>query len=436
MSDPEGLTNRRVPAHALQLPLGLELMVVAGPDRGRSLPLEPGKTYSVGKDPACDLLLSDPDVSRRHLELVVHADRIAVRDLGSTNGSFYGGVRFDRIHAGPGAALTLGSTEMRIVAPDSAGAVQQFGQLLGRSPSMRDLFTMARRAAASDTPVLIQGETGTGKELLAAAIHEASPLADKPFVICDLAGIPRTLIESELFGHVRGAFTGAERNRSGAFTEANGGTLFLDEIGELDLELQPRLLRVLESGQVKQVGKSTYDAVDVRVVAATNRDLEEEVSAGRFRRDLYHRLAVVRLELQPLRSRPDDIPLLVEHFLTASGPEVSQATMAALRSYEWPGNVRELRNVLERAITLAPEARVLDAGIIGLPEAAATAPSGHDLTFRQAKGALIDHWEREYISELLRRADGNVSEAARRGGMGRVSLHRLLRKHGLGGSGT
>jgi DNA-binding NtrC family response regulator len=436
-------TSRRAPAFMPALPERLRLVVVAGPDAGRALDLG-ARVYVIGKDPACDLPLTDAAVSWRHLELDVLPGALELRDLGSTNGSFYGGVRFERIQGGVGTAVSIGDTELRVVSAEPRAESDHFGALYGPSRAMREVFALARRAAEADTTVLVTGETGTGKELLAEAIAASSRRRGGPFVVCDLSALPRTVIESELFGHVRGAFTGAERDRRGAFAEADGGTLFLDEIGELDLDVQPRLLRALEARQVKPVGRTTYEPVDARVIAATNRDLGEEVRAGRFRRDLFHRLAVVRIAIPPLRERAEDIPALARRFLDHAAaaarrrpPEIPPTAMAALAAYDWPGNVRELKNVLDRAFALSPDAPVLDSALLGLeagPQRAAEAIAGAPaaLTFKEAREHLVDAWEREYLADLLARAGGNVSEAARRAGIARISLHRLLRKHGLG----
>jgi DNA-binding NtrC family response regulator len=432
-------------------PLRVRLLVTAGPDLGRALELDAG-TYFVGRGAGCDLLLSDIFVSRKHLELAVLEDAIRVQNLGAA-GSFVGGARFESIKVEAGATLRIGRTELTFVADAAAAPAilgttldalpHRFGALRSESPGMRRIFAYLERAAATEAVVLIQGETGTGKELVAEAIHAASARRRGPFVVCDLGSMPRGVIESELFGHVRGAFTGADRDRKGAFAVADRGTLFLDEIGELELDGQPRLLRAIERRQFKPVGASAFETSDVRVIAATNRDLAAEARAGRFREDLYHRLAVVRVALPPLRERREDIPLLVSFFLeraaAASGrpaPLVPPETMAALRGHDWPGNIRELRNVLERASTLAP-GPVLDAHVIGIDEIVARAESSSpvvDMTapFKEAKDRLVLAWEREYVTALLVRCHGNVSLAARTGGLDRVYLHRLMKKHGLG----
>src|SRR5262249_53604828 len=325
-------TDIAEPGQKLPVPEKLRVLVLSGPDQGKQLLLERG-SYFIGKAPGCDLVLTDAAVSRQHLELRVTEGGILVRDLGSTNGSFFGGARFSEVTVGAGAVVTIGGTELKLATiershPILPSASDRFGELLGPSLKMREVFAIAELVAQSDVGVLIEGETGTGKELCAEAIRSAGPRAKGPFVVCDLAGVSRSLIESELFGHVRGAFTGADRDREGAFELAHGGTIFIDEIGELELDMQPRLLRALESRKVKPVGAAQYRDVDVRVIAATNRDLREEVKAGRFRDDLYHRLAVVRVTIPPLRERKSDIVPLVQHFLAGKDVEVPPETMA------------------------------------------------------------------------------------------------------------
>jgi transcriptional regulator with PAS, ATPase and Fis domain len=410
-------------------------VAVSGPDRGRELVLSQG-TYFVGKAEGCDLVLGDTAVSRRHLEVAVTADGVLVRDLGSKNGSFLGGARFTEVTVGVGAVVRIGETELRLTAgrgpqlePSSATA---FGPLLGRSLAMREVFAVLERVAASDAPILIEGETGTGKELCAQAIHAASQRAAGPLTICDLGATAPSLIESELFGHVRGAFTGADRDRDGAFVCAQGGTLFLDEVGELDVSLQPRLLRALERRQVKPLGGREMVQVDTRVVAATNRNLVDEVQAGRFRADLYYRLSVLRVRLPPLRDRKEDLPLLIERFLheQALDVTVSAEAQALLLDYDWPGNVRELNNVIRRATSLLAGERVITPRHLGIDEHIVTPER-----FHEAKQFLVDGWEVDYLRRLLARTDGNMSRAARLAGLERAYLYRLVKKHGLRGFG-
>jgi len=295
---------------------------------------------------------------------------------------------------------------------------------------MRKLFAFLAKVAASEINVLIEGESGTGKELVAAEIVQRGPRAERPFVIVDCGAISPNLVESELFGHVRGAFTGAERDRVGAFETADGGTVFLDEIGELPLELQPKLLRTLEAKEIRRVGETRPRKVNVRVIAATNRDLEREVNRSRFREDLYFRLAVMSVRVPPLRERLEDLPILIRGFLSTLGvPDQLELfparVLSELAAHDWPGNVRELRNYVERTVVLKEP---LPAGT-----RQTSPPSDVDLRlpFKVAKDAVVDAFERSYIAALLDEAGGNISRAARKAGMDRMYLHRLVQKHGL-----
>jgi transcriptional regulator with GAF, ATPase, and Fis domain len=446
----------------MSAPLHVSLVVAHGPDAGASLLLPPDRPCTIGRAADADLVLRDAGVADRHLEVTARHGagvEVWVRALDPAHGALYQGARIGHVCVPHGAVLTLGDTILRLDVSEPAAATDgggdlppsnatRFGQLSGRSLRMRRVFAVLERVATSDAALLVVGETGTGKELCAQALHAASPRAAGPLVVCDLSAITPSLIESELFGHVKGAFTSAHRDHEGAFVRARGGTLFLDEIGELDPSLQPRLLRALESRQVKPVGGETFLNVDVRVVAATSRDLGAEVRAGRFRADLFHRLAVVRVELPPLRERAEDLPLLIDEL--ANGATLAPEALAALFEYPFPGNVRELRNVLVRAHALAGSNAPITPGLLGLeaswpermaassdapatpvspgsPVSSATLlPPGRPLArYRAAK----DLFERQYIEELLRRAGGNVSRAAREGGLDRVHLHRLIRKH-------
>jgi len=422
-----------------QLPDGLAVEVVGGPDAGAIAALDTG-TVVIGKGADCDLVLSDPAVSRRHLAISVTSERIEVRDLGSKNGSFYLGARFESIQVAPGSQIQLGATQLAIVtSADRARPLHpepRFGRLLGESAVMRRLFATLARLAPLDSGILLGGETGTGKDLAAQAVHAASRRAGGPFVVCDLGAVPPGLIEAELFGAVRGAYTGADRDRAGVFEHADGGTLFLDEIGELALELQPRLLRLLETSSVRRLGDAAYRRFDVRVIAASNRDLTAEVEAGRFRRDLFHRLAVAEVHMPPLRERVADIPILVDGILAELGgarPAVPADTIAALSAYSWPGNVRQLRNVLERALAVDPSGGAIAREALGLDSRPHDDLAGADpaVPFHEAKDRLLHRWERSYLTGLLERAGGNIAQAARTAGIDRAHLYRLLHKHGL-----
>ncbi|MGE0784351.1 MAG: sigma 54-interacting transcriptional regulator [Sandaracinaceae bacterium] len=424
---------------ALELP-GLRIAVASGVDAGREAALT-ARSLRVGTAPDNDLVLTDPSVSRHHFELRLHEEQPWVIDAGSTNGTFINGVRVHRALAAHGSRIDVGSTSIHVVA--SAQPVQipiskrgAFGGLVGKSLAMRELYALLERAAPTDASVLLHGETGTGKELVAEAIHEASRRADGPFVIVDCGSIPPALFESELFGHKRGSFTGAIADRTGLLVEANGGTIFLDEIGELAPDLQPKLLRALERRQVRPVGATQPVDVDVRVVAASHRNLIEEVNRGAFREDLYYRLAVVRIEVPALRVRRDDIKELVRLFVSRIAPdrEDEAASIAAsLEHRSFPGNVRELRNAVEEHLILghsrpglgAPAARAVG-GTGGLPD------SVYELAYKDASELAAAEFQREYVHRLLARANGNVSAAAREAGMSRRYLQTLMSRLGLG----
>ncbi len=418
-------------------------VVVRGPDKGDIMVIgrEP---VTIGSGPGCDVRLSDPTVSRRHLQARLTDGGVTVKDLGSTNGSFVRGARFQELLLGFGSEIQIGQTHLKYVPDEESVDVapaesENFGALVGRDPKVRQLFRLLGEVATSDATVLLEGETGSGKELFAEEIHRASPRRDQPFVVFDCGAVPKELIESALFGHVRGAFTGAVSDRRGAFAEADKGTLFLDEIGELGLDMQPTLLRALDKRTIRPVGGAGYQTVSVRVVAATNRDLRTEVAAKRFREDLYYRLAVVRISVPPLRDRRDDIPLLMNHFVGELARNrnfrLLPQDVERLSRYAWPGNVRELRNVIERACALS-HGDTLDFGDF-FASKGTPAPTGraiaYDLPFKEAKGRWVDDFERDYLHALLDRHAGNLSAASRGAELDRKYLRELLRKHGLRG---
>ncbi len=429
------------------------LTLVVEREGGRSEPRSvtvDGDRVRVGSHESNDLVLADPTVSRFHFHLLREKNAWRVRDTGSTNGTCIQGVRFyDALLPTPEAVFDLGDSRVR-VSEGGAGAEVElldqatFGDLFGRSTAMRKLFAILERVAAHDTNVLIEGESGTGKELVATEIVRRSARARRPFVIVDCGAISPTLIESELFGHVRGAFTGADRERVGAFEAAQGGTVFLDEIGELPLDMQPKLLRALEAREVRRLGESQTRKVDVRVVAATNRQLEREVNEGRFREDLYFRLSVVTVRVPPLRERPEDIDLLVQVFLDALDAQTSshlfsREIMDQLTRHPWPGNVRELRNFVERAIVL--QSADSPHRSVGSTATTTASPSEADrsvlrpldlnLSFRDAKDQIVADFEVAYLTALLEWSGGNVSRAARKAKMDRMNLHRLVQRYGL-----
>lgn len=414
-----------------------QVSIIGGPNTGTSRAIE--GTMTVGSHPDAGLNLTDTTVSRYHVELTARPDGIRVRDLESTNGTYLSGARISEVIVEDQATISVGKTTLKISTMEAdlgkPEAQASFGPAIGAAPAMKQLFGLMQRVAPSDSTVLLLGETGTGKEVLARAIHEKSSRAGRPFVVVDCGSVAPTLIESELFGHVRGSFTGAIADRNGAFLEADGGTIFLDELGELPLELQPKLLRVLEAGTIRRVGEDKHRRIDVRVVAATHRDLEAEVAANRFRRDLYYRLAVVLVTVPPLRDRLDDLPLLTQHFVKQMGRgefEVPRALMARFSAYHWPGNVRELRNLVERSLAGA------DMG--PLPHetstSARTLASTEDITdlpFKEAKERLVESFTKEYLVTLLEKCNGNISQMAREAGIARNYVHRLVAKYGLKG---
>jgi DNA-binding NtrC family response regulator len=318
-----------------------------------------------------------------------------------------------------------------------AGEAGFFAGMVGRSPRMREIFGLLKKVAPMDVSVVVTGETGTGKELVARALHDESPRRKGPFVVLDCGSIPENLIESELFGHEKGAFTGATSSREGAFERADSGTIFLDEIGELRIDMQPRLLRVLENREVRRVGGSKVVGVDVRVVAATNRDLAKEVEDGGFREDLYFRLGIIHVHLPPLRARPEDVPWLIEHALSRQDvvkrhgqKRVTPGAMALLQSYGWPGNVRELVNVVSHLLTFSDGAEV---DVAQLPPRVVKEGEKHRAhpAYRDAKERVLAKFEREYLATLLDRCEGNLSRAARESGLHRKSIERLATKYRL-----
>ncbi|HET9621695.1 MAG TPA: sigma 54-interacting transcriptional regulator [Kofleriaceae bacterium] len=441
------------------------LRIVAGPDQGKEHALEDGTTM-IGTHADNDLVISDATVSRYHLEIRVRRDGIEVRDLDTTNGTKHGGARIGQVVVVGAARLRLGKhTEIDVEPIDDRVELadwpsDRFGDVLGVTPPMRRLFALLAKAASTEATILLQGETGTGKEAIAEAVHQRSRRAKGPFVVVDCGSIPHELIASELFGHAKGSFTGAGADKQGLIEAANRGTLFLDEIGELALDLQPQLLRVLDRRQVRRVGETHAVDVDIRVIAATHRDLRAMVRAGQFREDLYYRLAVVATHVPPLRERKADIPALATWFAERMGRgsfTQSPALLDLLERHDWPGNVRELRNVVERALSLG-DAALADLGEssrdIELPDEAAKKPSASggfvapsasggfvapgattgdmlDLPFKEAKAALVESFERDYLTALLARHRGNISRAASEAGIDRNYIHRLVKKYGL-----
>ncbi|MBN2193527.1 MAG: sigma 54-interacting transcriptional regulator [Polyangiaceae bacterium] len=415
-----------------------------------------GSRLVLGTAPSCDVVLDDRTVSRHHCEILVSERRYLLRDLDSTNGTFVNGQEIIEAVLEPGARIQVGDTEL-VFQPKqrflSLGASSQdrFGDLVGTSPAMRSLFGVLERVASTRLSCVVLGETGTGKELVARGLHQASPRAMAPFVVVDCAAVTASLVEAELFGHERGAFTGADRARAGAFELAAGGTLFLDEVGELALELQPKLLRVLEHREVKRLGAAQVTDVEVRIVAATHRDLARMVAEGTFREDLYFRLAEVVVEIPALREHREDIApiahaLLAREAEAAGGlPGLSPDALAWLEQKSWPGNVRELRNTLRRAIALGTGTGLTarDLELRGFPargEPPSALPARAELSLpgdfwslplRQARDSWNQRLDREYLVRLMDQVAGDEERAAAASGIHLKSLQRLLRQHGV-----
>jgi len=438
-------------------PLGLTtgqafvLEVVEGSDSGKSFAIDGTRPRMlIGTSAACDIRLTDPAVSRRHAAVDVHGSRLRVTDVGSSNGTHVGSIRVVDAFVGAGDSIRIGFTTLRVVASDESGRQAfstrtGFGTVVGASTAMRRLYPLCERLAATDVSVIIEGETGTGKEVLAESIHQQGPRAGRAFVVFDCTAVPPNLIESALFGHEKGAFTGAVAAHSGVFEQAHRGTLLIDEIGDLDLSLQPKLLRAIQRMEVRRVGASQPIKVDVRVMAATRRNLDREVQGGRFRDDLFYRLNVARIELPPLRRRTGDVELLARHFCTmlGAGPDaLPERMLRAFCDYEWPGNVRELHNAVSRYLALGEFA----GSGPGSPEPCGEQQSlelcpspAHDflddvvamhLPLQHARQQVVEEFERRYVDEALQRHSGSTSQAATQAGVANRYFRLLRARYG------
>lgn len=431
-----------------------QLIVIDKDNNRRKYELGKKKLIRVGKKGDNEIVVNDRTVSRSHFEIQLNDDNsYLLKDLNSTNGTSINGMKVKEAYLSQGDLIEIGETKIEFQTYDENVQIEPsknnfFGELVGRTRKMRQIFGLLERISPSQATVFIEGETGTGKELVARAIHKNSLRKDKPFIVFDCSSVAPNLIESELFGHTRGSFTGAVKDRVGAFEAATGGTIFLDEIGELTADLQPKLLRALEQREIKRVGSIKAVSLDVRVISATNKILKEEVKKGAFREDLYYRLSVVRIQLPSLRERLDDIPLMVEKILSVARynrktdgtyyvTRVEDDALKILQRYQWPGNVRELNNVLERAVSFAEK------GIVKgnhLQYVFSEMESGEEATvrlqnlsfdrpFKEAKQAVVESFEKEYLQELLERNKGNVSKAAREAKIDRKHLRNLLIKY-------
>jgi transcriptional regulator with GAF, ATPase, and Fis domain len=456
VSEPGALTTVFVDDRATKRRLKRSKLVVSkGPDKGKELVIE-RERVTVGRSVICDLALEDKAVSGTHFEVVATEKGVLVRDLDSTNGTFCGDIRLREVWIKSGMVIRAGQSEIRFEPVQGSVEIdlskdEKFHDLVGKSIRMREIFATLEKVGPSDLTVLIRGETGTGKELVARAIHEASRRSSEPFVVQDCSAIPKDLIESTLFGHEKGSFTGALDRHRGSFEQADAGTIFLDEIGELDIAMQPKLLRVLENREIKRVGGDRQIPVNVRVVAATNRDLRAMVNEGTFREDLFYRLSVVQIELPALRERPEDVPLLarsfLDHFVARRFPgedkkfTVSKEAMARMQAFAWPGNVRELKNTIERAASLADELELSVRDLMPTSQRTPVAamPGGstaeqfveENVPFKEAKQAVVDAFESAYLKSLLDKHGGNVTRSAQSAGLTRYHLRELAKRFGI-----
>nr|WP_255216247.1 sigma 54-interacting transcriptional regulator [Pseudenhygromyxa sp. WMMC2535] len=434
------------------------LRVTAGPDRGAQIQVSRPK-ITVGRSAVNDLVLTDTSVSGTHLQITLGDKRgVLLRDLDSTNGTTVGGLRVREAYIEPGTTISVGKTDVLFLSADEVeiplSGHDHFGALWGASSTMREVFAILEKVAPTDMSVMIGGETGTGKELVARALHDESKRAEGPFVVLDCGSLPRELAEAAILGHKKGSFTGAISDRPGAFEEADGGTLFLDEVGELPIDLQPKLLRVLDRREVQRIGESNVRKVDVRVVAATHRDLRQMVGAGQFREDLYFRLTVMNVELPPLRERGEDILLLASKFLEdfarihGRAPQLNEEAKQVLLHEAWPGNVRQLKNTIERAAHLSRNAIIEPADLHlgrreGRPVAKRESGEGegggggglseelYAMPFKEAKQHVVDEFERAYFARLLAKTDNNLSRASAEAGITRYYLRELLKRLGM-----
>ncbi len=455
MSDNPALTTIFVDKKATKRRLKKsKLEVIDSSDKGKELVMD-RERVTIGRSLICDLVLQDKAVSGTHCELIATEQGVILKDLESTNGTRMGEVRIREVWLKPGCVFSVGKTQIKFEPEKGTVDIDlskedRYFDLVGKSVRMREIFAVLQKVAPTDLTVLVRGETGTGKELVSRALHRGSPRVKQPLVIQDCSAIPKDLIESTLFGHERGAFTGAVDRKQGCFEQADGGTIFLDEIGELDITLQPKLLRVLENREVKRVGGDKRIPIDVRVVAATNRDLRQMVNDGTFREDLYYRLSVVQIELPPLRERPEDITLMVDGFLKDFASRrypgesreltVTKDAMARLRAYPWPGNVRELKNTIERAASLADSDELTQSDLLPASQKTppVTVPGGSaeqfvedGVPFKEAKQRVLDTFEAAYLKVLLDKHAGNITRSAQEAGLTRYHLRELAKRYGI-----
>jgi DNA-binding NtrC family response regulator len=421
------------PAHRRTRILGAEASPAEQPATltmaGQVIELSTERPFNVGTDSDNDLVIEDDFISSFHCRISHQSGRWILSDLASTNGTQVNGLKVGEAELPRHATIELGRAKLVFELSDrSEESAPPLTGMIGDSSAMRRVFDMAKKIAKADAPALIIGASGSGKELVARALHDGSPRASGPFLALNCGALAATVIEGELFGHVKGAFTGAVSDKKGAFEAAHNGTIFLDEIGELPLELQPKLLRVLETSSVRRVGGTKEIPVNTRVVAATHRNLKDLVEEGSFREDLFHRLFVLTIQIPPLRERTEDVVPLAEHFLKDQGDRslrLSSEAKRKLESYSWPGNVRELKNVILRAVLL------LDGEEIGEDDLAFSGSAFESGTDVAAKLRMADEAERNRIIEVLEETGNNRAEAARILGLSKSTFHDRLKRLGV-----
>ena len=443
--DVETVARARPPSPTMRAPTFV-VTVIEGPDVGRRLVIdgEAGTRVLVGQSPACALQLTDPQVSRRHAAFELEGARLRLLDLGSTNGTAANGLAVtDVFLEGGGERIHLGETTLRVDRGEARTNIElpsatSFGRMTGASPEMRRLYPLCERLAKTSVPVIVEGETGTGKEVLAESLHARGPRANAPFIVFDCTAVPENLMESALFGHEKGAFTGATSVRRGVFERAHGGTLLIDEIGDLGLALQPKLLRAIERGEVQRVGGDRWIKVDVRVIAATRRDLDREIQEGRFRDDLFFRLAIARIELPPLRRRTGDVGVLTRKFWADLGGDPGAfpyALIAQFEKYAWPGNVRELHNAVMRHVALGEvsieddPSNPGDVGEVAVAHDPVAEVLAERLPFPRARDRVLHAFERRYVEQVLGEHGGNVGKAAAASGIALRYFQMIRARH-------
>ncbi len=410
-----------------------ELVVISGPDEGKRIPITE-KVLMIGRSARGDLTLSDKTVSNFHLEIESSPTGIHVRDMGSTNGTRVDGQRIQSLILEIGSEIQIGNTILKVFIEEETTPVlpPALGSLVGKSPKMQEVYHWIRKGAKGDAAILIQGETGCGKEVVAREIHRLSDRTEAPLITIDCSAIPKDLIESELFGHEKGSYTGATSQRKGAFEQAQGGTVFLDEIGELPIDMQPKLLRVLEEKHFKRIGGSERIKSDFRVIAATNRWLDQEVVKGTFRQDLYFRLYVIPIFLPPLRERQEDIPLLIQHFLKGKYVHVPQPVLDKLTEHPWPGNVRELRNVLERGVVMMESNTLQVENLLFLGEGKkGGGPMPWQGSEDSAPPVSLEEIEKQVIRRAIKTHGGDKKAVARELGIALSTLYEKIKRFNL-----